>query len=290
MGKLLKNIVLLAVLTTASLGVYFGILTLFEPATTPTAEEVFYAIEKAEVSNDCTAVLLGDSVCNQLWDQHENIKGVCTLGCNQAITPCGTYLLLKEYLDAHPDTDTAYYLIRPQTLANDIWTNFSYQYFVLPFCNEENMALLEDETKTLLYDKFGRFFVENQFIKTVFLNNLPLRDAYLSHIQTGDHAVTNRLSRTSVLYLRKMQALCEEKGVSLVVRPLPVADSEVNRDWEAFEEDISQNGLEDLLGTFVEEIAYYPEDWFSDGVHFTEEILKAHQEELRAGAFETRAR
>lgn len=290
MGKLLKKILLLAVLTVAALGGYFGILTLAEPGTAPTASEVFYAIDKAAVPNDCTAVLLGDSVCNQLWDQHENIGGVCTLGCNQAITPCGTYLLLKAYLDAHPDTDTAYYLIRPQTLANDIWTNYSYQYFVLPFCTEENMALLEDETTALLYEKFGRLFVENKFVKTVLLNNLPLRDAYLSQVQTGDNAVTNRLSRTSVLYLRKMMALCQEKGVSLVVRPLPLADTEENHRWDAFREDILEQGLEELLGTFLEELAYYPEAWFSDGIHFTEEMLQAHQEELRAGAFETGGR
>jgi hypothetical protein len=36
-----------------------------------------------------------------------------------------------------------------------------------------------------------------------------------------------------------------------------------------------------LLGDFVDNIPYYPETWFRDGVHFTNEILEKYGDEIR---------
>lgn len=275
MKKLLKKTILLAVLTVV-------VVTISQSAMNLPTDVAYYAISKASEPNNCSDVILGDSVCNQIWNQKENLGELCTLSSNQAITPCGSYLLLHTYLDAHPSTKTVYYAVRPQSLANDMWTNFTYQYFVLPFYNDENLPLIEDETKELLYEKFGKPFVTNQYLKMILSHNQRLQDIYLARVQTGDNDVTNRLSRTAAIYLRKMQALCEERGVKFVVRPLPLADTPENQDWNLFRQDIADYGFEDLLKNFIDDVDYYPLDWFVDGVHFTPDILAEHLETFRS--------
>ena len=275
MKKLLKKTVCLVVLSAI-------IVLLVQSAMNIPADDAYYVIAKAEEPNQCSEMILGDSVCNQIWNQKENIGSLCTLGSNQAITPCGSYLLLHAYLEAHPNTKTVYYAVRPQTLANDMWTNFTYQYFVLPFYKGENIPLIEEETKELLFQKFGKTFVTNDFLKMILSHNQRLQDIYLSRVQSGDNAVLNRLSATAVIYLRKMQDLCEERGVKFVVRPLPLEDIPENQDWEMFRQDIIDNGFEMLLQDFVDDIDYYPTDWFSDGVHFTDNKLKENLDTFRS--------
>jgi hypothetical protein len=247
------------------------------------AGEVFLARSKSQTTNDCTVVYMGDSVCNQLWSEFdEDVDGICHIGCNQAITPAGSYLLLREYLENNPQTKEVYYIIRPQTLANDIWLNYSYQYFVIPFCDNDNWALLEEDTQNEIYNKFGKIFVDNEFIKLTLLDNNALMKKYLDYVQKQvEEKETHRISKTTVIYLAKIRDLCKEYNVTLYIKPNPLSDVENNYGWDEYQQDILNYGFEDLLGDFIENIPYYPETWFSDGTHFTADILEEYGDEIR---------
>lgn len=240
-------------------------------------------INKAEKNSGCQVVYLGDSVCNQIWPQKEYNEKICYLGCNQAITTAGTYLLLKNYLEHNPQTKEAYYIIVPGNLANDLNLNFTYQYFVIPFLDDNNINLLAQETRDMLYYKFGRFFVENKFIKELLLNNNFSMKLYLSHVQRkAEKKYTHRLSRTAIIYLEKIRELCKKYDVKFLVRPIPMADTAKNYGWEDLQQDIDKYGFNDLFGDFVQKIHYYSEDWYGDGVHFKKETLKQYRDEIRA--------
>ena len=249
---------------------------------TKLAPEVFYAINKSRQSNEADTVYLGDSVSNQLWNQRTDESGICHLASNQAITVCGNYFLLLNYLEANPQTKTVYYIVRPQSLANDFWTNHTYQYFVVPFYDEINQEKVEPKSLELLYSKFGKLFVENKLIVRILANNNALLNRYLSSIQANDSEEQNRVSYVSAVYLKKMEEACQEHDVELKILAGPLADTEENRDWTRFEQDIKDFDLTEVMGEFLDGLTYYPEEWFSDGVHFTGKMIEEHGNEIRA--------
>ena len=246
------------------------------------AGEVFYVIEKAGHNSGKQAVILGDSVCYQLWPQNKDSANISHLGCNQAITPAGTYILLKKYLANNPQTQEVYYIIRPQSLGNDMNLNFTYQYFIVPFINDENEILIDDETRQKLYDKFRKFFVENNFIKSFLLSNNFFMDKYIEYVKRNtEQKFFHRLSRTAVIYLPKIRRLCMENNIKLKILPIPVADISENHGWDKFDADVKEYGFGDILGGFTEKILYCPEEWYRDNVHFRQEVLERSGDELR---------
>ncbi len=291
MRKFLVKTALIFSLSVLSITAVYVIMSIFSFRFGNLAHEVFYVIEKAGHNSGKTGVILGDSVCAQLWPKEKDSLNFSHLGCNQAITPAGTYILLKKYLANNPQTQEVYYIIRPQSLGNDMNRNYTYQYFVLPFMNKENEQLIDDETRQNIYDKFGKFFVENGYARYFLRNNNLLMMQYVNYVNNYINYVNNnkgyklyhRISRTTVLYLAKIRELCKENGIKLTVLPCPLSDlEEENYGWEKFNGDVKEYGLEDLLGDFTKSIRYYPADWFFDRVHFKKEILNAHSEDIRA--------
>lgn len=255
------------------------------------ADEVLYVIDKADTPNDCTTVIVGDSVANQLWPQTSGDEDICYLTSNQAITTAGSYILLYHYLEANPQTKHVYYSIRPQGLSNDVNIDKSYQYFVIPFSNEYNRSLLDADTIDKLNSRFGSFMVNNKYPQWVILNNNFLMEQYLMSVEkknpdlkinddNTENRYYHRISPTGQIYLSKMVELCKQKNVELTVVPSPLMDTPDNYGWEAYSEDIESMGFGEVLGGFIDSIDYYPEDMFMDGIHFSEGTLKEQREEI----------
>lgn len=283
MLKFVKKCACLAVTSIISILAVYAIIFFMSGNITGLAGEVFYSLDKAGENSGRPAVILGDSVCNQLWAQNQDSENFSHIGCNQAITPCGTWLLLKKYLEHNPQTKEVYYIVRPQTLANDMWLNYTYQYFVIPFVNNDTMKIIEPETMQNLYMKFGKLFVENDKVKNILLNNNFLMKQYLSYVQRKpEMRNVHRISRTAVIYLAKIRELCDKHNVTLYILPLPLPDTFENHGWENFNDDARNYGFEDILGEFVNKIFYCPEEWYIDGSHFKHEILDKYGDEIRA--------
>ena len=282
MKKFIKKVALTVFASIISIITVYIAIFMSSSNITGLANEVFYSIEKAEHNSGLPAVILGDSVCNQLWHQKEDSPNIAHLGCNQAITPAGTYLLLKKYLEHNPQTREVYYVVVPGSLANDLGLSFTYQYFVIPFFNQENVKFLDEDTIRKVYSKFGKFFADNTCIKFLLLNNNLLMEKYLAHIKRkNEPGYFHRLSPTAIIYLPKIRSLCKERNIKLHILPLPRPDIPENHGWDNFGHEVKAYGLDDILGEFTEKIHYYPADWFRDGVHFKPDILTQHLQELR---------
>lgn len=287
MRKFLIKTALILLLSTLSIVVVYFLLFIFSLNVSGLASEAFYVVEKARHNSGKTAVILGDSVCSQLWPRKKDSANISHLSCNQAITTAGTYILLRKYLANNPQTETVYYIVRPQSLGNDMNLNYTYQYFVIPFMNDENADLIDDETRQKLYDKFGKFFVENSYVKSSLLNNNLFMAQYINHVKNKtEKKYIHRLSRTAVIYLPKIRELCREHNVKLKILPLPLPDTEENYGWEKFDDDVKEYGFDDILGDFTKKIHYCPEEWYSDGSHFKLEILEQRIDELRSYVME----
>ena len=282
MRKFLMKTALIIFTSILSIAAVYGVMFMLSTNATDLASEVFYVLEKAEHNSGLPAVILGDSVCNQLWPQNEDSLQISHLGCNQAITPAGTYLLLRKYLEHNPQTKDVFYIVCLRSLGNDLNVDYTYQYIVIPFIDNENIKLLDNETVLKLYSKFGEIFVLNKYIKTFLLNNNLFMKQYVNHVRVqAEQKYTHRLSPTAIIYLRKIRSLCSGNNIKLHILPLPMPDITENHNWKAFSEDVVNYGLDDILGNFVNNIRYYPDDWFSDGVHFKQDILKQHINEIK---------
>ena len=279
---------LIILTSTTSILIVYAVMFASSARVTGLAGEVFYCIEKAEYTSGLPAVILGDSVCNQLWPQKEDSENITHLGCNQAISAAGTYLLLKNYLEHNPQTKAVFYIVRPASLGNDLYLNYTYQYFVIPFMNGDNVNFLDDETTEKIYNNYGKIFVENGYIKNFLLNNNFFMKLYVDYVRTHKEETTyfHQISRTSVIYLNKLRKLCSEHNVILRVIPCPLSDISQNHGWENFSRDIQAYGFSDIFGDFVQRIHYYPEEWFRDTSHFKQEILEEYGDGMRAKVME----
>lgn len=238
-------------------------------------------IDKASEKSDFESVCLGDSVCRQVFFPDKDEVYFCHLGSTEAITPCGEYLLLHQYLENNPQTKTVYLFWRTSGFSNEFRTDFTYQYFIYPFCNRENMSLIEQESLEEIYDIYGEPFVNSRFIKSVLVNHYGLYNYYLNIIQNPNDVYEGGICPTAAIYLKKMEEECNAKNIDFIVKASPLKDTPENHNLVEFEKDIVQFGLEDIMNEYIDSITYYPEKWFKDDAHFTDDALSQEIDMIR---------
>lgn len=289
--KFIVTVMLFVLLVVVSLGGYFAV-QYIRGKNSPSSfgPELYYALDLAEENTQYTKVIIGDSVARLIFspDYQDETDEVCYLATNQAITVLGNYILLSRYLENNPQTKEVYYIVRPQSLANPLWYNFSFQYFIVPFYNEKYKQYIDDDTKKYIEDRFGRLYATNDIVKSFIENNAYYMDVYLNNVLEQQLEIRDEkhLSDLSIKYLSKIKQLCDSYGVTLRVMAAPLPDTEDNHDWAEFEQQIAGSGLSDLLGDYIEGIDYYPESAFGDEAHFTQEYLDAQRDEIIGKLFD----
>ncbi|MGN1187890.1 MAG: hypothetical protein ACI4R6_05305, partial [Lachnospiraceae bacterium] len=269
----------------ATLGGYF-VVQYIKGKNSPSSfgPELYYALDLAEQKNDYTKVIIGDSVARLIFspDYQSETDEVCYLATNQAITVLGNYILLSRYLENNPQTEEVIYIVRPQSLANPLWYNFSFQYFIVPFYNDTYKKYIDEDTRSYIENRFGKMYATNNIVKSFVENNPYYLDVYLNNVLEQQLEVRDEkhLSDLSIKYLPMMKKLCESNGVSFTVLAAPLADTEENHDWSEFATQIAENGLSDILGEYLDGIEYYDESCFSDEAHFTDEYLEENRQEI----------
>lgn len=283
MKKLIKKTFFLSVSVLAICILYVGIIIILGDTNTNYLEQMVYdAIDKSNTENTNDSLMLGDSVANNLWNVYEDSDDICHLATNQAITPYGNYFLLRNYLEHNKNVKKVYYIVTPQSLMNDMDKMLSYSYFIAPFCNEDNMKLIDPETQEKIYSKFGRIFVKNDLAKKIIASNSAALSMYIRYINRNyEDDSGNHISGSSVQALKKMDDLCSSCEVEFIVKAAPLSEN-VDRDMlQEFQKSIESSELQNLMGNYIDDIDYYPAEWFSDATHFRQEILLEYGDEIR---------
>lgn len=247
-------------------------------------DEVAGYIEQIRQEGSYTKLVVGDSVCFQMTNGLRAQNSEYSLvGNNRALTIAGEYLLVREFLETHENISDVYVIVGLDALQTSIDVNYGYQYVAIPFLRDELLHNLEQETIEEMDGTFGKFFMQKTVAELIGDSSVN-RKLYLNYIKEHAKVDPNAgntivLSDTASDYLYKIYDLCEEYGATMHLLPDPLA----NNDWrhaqaEGLAKDFADRGLSELFPNYFDEILYYPEEQFVDGIHFGEPYNS--QEEL----------
>ncbi len=251
------------------------------------AFEVYKALDISAQSGGYTSLLLGDSVARQLFhpDEQEQDPSLCYLATSQAILPAGNYILLKNFLQNHPNTKTVYYMARPDNLQANVNFRYTYSYFITPFYREAYRDCLDTQTQDAVEHVFGRLFCEQDFAKWM-LGRYPKLLEWYNHGLEKAWPLKSRLPDGSmpdlaIPYIVKMQQLCASQNVEFVLLASPLPKDADTASLKSLEEKLQAAGIGFLFDRFASSLLYLDPSQFIDGVHLTQTWLNGNKESFR---------
>ena len=233
------------------------------------SEEVITYIQKAGEPDASTKLIVGDSVCNSLFGELQELnpeyKILC---CNKGITMAGQYILTKEYLDTHEGVTDVYLIVISNSLITGFDTDFGYQYAVVPFVRTGKLAYLDAETIKEMKELYFAPFLDERVIDMVEASPL-IKKIYLNVEKEWKPTIlTLSFPDVTIRYIKKMYELCQERGVKMHFMSPPLAESNERKEVEVvLKEAYAKSELYELFPNFYEDYIYYPAELFPDGIH-----------------------
>ena len=230
-------------------------------------------IDRVQERDESHILLLGDSVGRQMFIDLSGINDeVCVAPAIAPFSMAGQYVLTRLYLDNHPDATDVYLVMVPM---DDVSKNFNieyaYQYVVMPLVETDKLELLDKSTVDELKYIFGERFMERPVVERIDNSGLN-RKLYLNYIKShGRNDYPHTLEESVyVSYLKKIASLCSGRNVTFHFLPAPVPDMDTYHSIvsELAPEYFEATGLDKLFPDYLDHVKYYPEEMFTDGVHF----------------------
>lgn len=247
-----------------------------EDYTNEAGREIVPLIEKVREEDGTTKLILGDSVCKQLFngaedDLQQYNKDISIVGSNGAITMAGQYILAREYLEKHPETTDIYLFVLPESLARTFDRTLGYQYVVLPLQKTGTLQYLDTNTIEQLKEVYGRFALNKYFVKAVWKSSVNEK-IYLNVLKNG--AKSNSLvcgMDIADQYILKIRDMCQKREVNFYLYPCPMDVGRLN-DWDELNEQYENSQMYQYFPDFMKKVVFYPSEEFGDGVHFFDDF------------------
>lgn len=231
--------------------------------------EIIPYINKVQQQDGYTKLILGDSVSFRLFSElQEDNPEYCIASSNRAITMSGQYILASEFLESHPEATDIYLTVIEDSLATTYETGYGYQYAVIPFVLTDTIDNLDEETMDEMGHVYGHFFMKKKVVQLV--SDSPLNRKLYLNILNKVAPSTSGLTFPNVtnVYIVKLHSLCEEKGVTLHLIPLPVMDTQERHDMETvLRKEYEKTPMAEIYPDYFDQFIYYPPEKFSDNVH-----------------------
>ena len=229
-------------------------------------KEVFRSIGLSKKKTGKGLLILGDSVCQQLYPSERSYPDAVSLSCNQAVTMAGQYFLMRNYFESNADAlpERVVLVCTPQCLQNDL-DQFTFQYFLKPFLNREYKPLFNDVLLTRLEQIPHYRAARLPFIR---ISN------YAFAYELEPDAPYDLVSPLSRSYLQEMAGLAASKGVSFTLQCPPVRES-----LQAWVDSLcvlaGENEEMDaaLLAAYRDGVTACPDSLFRDRYHFHRGVI-----------------
>ena len=284
--KLFIKKTILFILILVAVLVLLDVLSMFEPTRTLLAEltdskayislnvgadEIKPYIKKVQEHDETTKLILGDSVCHQLFnDLQPYSTEISIVGSNAAITVAGQYVLASEYINSHPNATDIYLFMLPGSLTQSFDTNYGYQYTVMPFVETGTIKYFDNDTVKTMEDVYGKFFMNPIIVRMIDLS-APNRKIYLNLLKkySAPYKPSNYFD-IAEKYIGKIKDLCDANNITLHLYPCPISESRKN-DIDALKDSYTSSKLNIWFPAYFDEIRFYPEYQSDDNVHFSDE-------------------
>lgn len=233
--------------------------------------DVIPHINKAGSNSESTILIIGDSICRQIFNElNVSDEKLCIVPLNAAVTLPGQYLIAEEYLDTHAGATDIYMFMHPHSLLHSYSTPLEYQYAVMPFVETGSLTKLDESTIDCIATAYGSFSMSDFFVKMV--DNSPInRKLYLNYLEKhGCGYEEKRLFEFTDTYIPRLYNQCEERGVTLHLYSTPVTDY-FSEDMKVKREAYLETETYKLFPDYFEDIVYVPEEYTEDKAHFDEE-------------------
>ena len=226
------------------------------------ASEVYESIFKSKRKCHADTLLIGDSVCGQLYPVSEYNGEIYSIPCSQATTLAGQFFLLNNFFKENKNNlpNQVILVYTPFSFQNNL-DHFAFNYLLKPFYNDEYIYLFDDNLKKQVTNI--PFYYLTQFPFTKAVNFSP--------VYNGDLIKSKLLSPISESYLIKIDSLCTRNNVKFVLKPTPVKKSYFS-EVQKLEIDSNSKAYR-IVSKYKEQIQYLPDTLFADNVHFKKEYI-----------------
>ena len=234
-------------------------------------EDVSPAIEQVERKSEAHKLIIGDSVCKQIFTglQADN-PDYCIAGTYCTVGLSGQYILASEFLKTHPDATDIYLIMRPQSMSAQLDSQKAYMYAVAPFAVKGILEDLDEETIDDMRDMYWNYGID-KFSATLIVNSPMIAKVYLNKLQ-DEHFVENQpangVSEISVFYLNKIKELCDDNQVDFHFLSVPVPDNVENHYMiDNIVEQTKESTVSQMIRNMCDTVIFCDENYFLDGQH-----------------------
>lgn len=235
--------------------------------------------DRVRVQDQTTQLLLGDSICNQMFTGfREYNQQISMQASNAAFMITGQYLLAEEYLKNHPETTDVFLIMHPAPLTRTFDTEWSYRYGVMTYAEAGVLELLDENTLDAMAGVYGEMFLKKEIVQLV--EDSPiLRKLYLSYVNFNrENYAQSSAFEIADQYVKKLYELCRQYGAVLHVYSSPVSEFFRERVSD-LEREYDKTWMSEKFPDYFNDILYYPNEWTKDMSHFGGEY--AEPEKLR---------
>ncbi len=229
------------------------------------------AFEQAGHSSEATQLVIGDSICRQMFgplQEYNPEKGI--LATNAALMMPGQYLLAKEYLENHPETTDVFLVMHPLTLIRTFEMEWGYRYAAMTYVETGTYQYLHEDTRKIMENAYGDFFLREGTVWMI--ESSPVcRKLGMSYLYfNGEPYEQAQPFEIADPYVEALYELCRENGVQLHLYSSPVSEY-YREEMEALAQDYTETRMSRLFPDYMENLWYYPEEWSEDKSHFSGE-------------------
>ncbi|MCR4754891.1 MAG: hypothetical protein K5868_05075 [Lachnospiraceae bacterium] len=241
-------------------------------------DEVAPVLDVMGSDDGTTKLILGDSVANQMLEGFMgNDEDFLIWPVNRAITFAGQYILIKEYLAAHPNAEDVYVIVYSGSLASDVDSELAYQYLAMPFIINGYEDELDELVMGKLKDRFGGFFIRPEVLDYINESGVN-RSIYLNAVSAINSRRFNNdtddvVSDITADYLKKIYDMCTEAGVNIHLVSTPLCDTETRREeCDRIRIFFEESGLDEMYPDYCNGFIFKDSEYFlEDEVHFKPE-------------------
>ncbi len=230
------------------------------------------AIRSVSEESDHTKLVIGDSVCNQIFEPFRDMNDdYLIVGTNAGVSMMGQYILAELFMGSHPNATDIYIVAIPGSFSIGVRSRHTFSYLVEPFGKEGLLDRLNDDTIEELGKVYGKAALNRRVVR--FLDDSCINNKlFLYHAQAKlkkEPEDPGAISKEAFTYLLKLKDECEKNGVKLHILPGPVKDTDGSHGrYEAIRSEAAGTRLETLFKGYIDSQFYYPSEMFGDGVHF----------------------